>query len=246
MVIGDVIELDDQAIQTLVDSLRKEIFTAQKSVSGQISNSHALIACISALSSALDGIKKESTSSTLIQAGNATKGSTSVSKARPNFRLHLCSIVQSMYTLFTRVLAPPTLKQVPNSAAAAAAAVADVSPPTDGNSKQTIIRQDDALATSASKQPLITAAEQCPLKIQALGLLASVAAYDPSKNLSSALLCHSPHYSVAVCTTLPQLLFTTFSDISVLDLMTSLLSSNRHITDDIAVTVITLHDTTLI
>jgi hypothetical protein len=180
MVISDVIELDDQAIQTLVDSLRKEIFTAQKSVSGQILNSQALIACISALSTALDGIKKESTSSNSIQVGNANKGSTIISKARPTFRLHLCSIVQSMYTLFTRVLAPPALKQVPNTAVAAESE-ADVPPATDGNSKQSNIRRADTAATSATKQLLITGAEQCPLKIQSLGLLASVAAYDPSK-----------------------------------------------------------------
>jgi hypothetical protein len=204
MVIGDVIELDDQAIQALVDSLRKEIFTAQKSVSGQILNSQALIGCISALSSALDGIKKESTSSSLIQVGNASKGSTIISKARPTFRLHLCSIVQSMYTLFTRVLAPPALKQIPHSTVVAAESEAEVSSTADGNSKptNTNLRRADTAATSASKQLLVTATEQCQLKIQSLGLLASVAAYDPSRSLSPALFCHSLHYCVTACTTL--------------------------------------------
>ena len=199
MVISDVIELDDQAIQALVDSLRKEIFTAQKSVGGQILNSQALIACISALSSALDGIKKESTSSSVIQVGNASKGSIIISKARPTFRLHLCSIVQSMYTLFTRVLAPPTLKLE------AAESEAEVSPTPDGNSKQTNMisrRLADTAATSASKQLLVSAAEQCQLKIQSLGLLASVAAYDPSKTLSPAIFCHSLHYCVRAFTAL--------------------------------------------
>lgn len=182
MVIGDVMELDDQAIQTLVDSLRKEIFTAQKSVSGQIPNSLALIACISALSSALDGMKKESTSSNSIQAGTSIRGNTAINKAKPTFRLHLCSIVQSMYTLFTRVLAPPILKQVPNLTAAEIEA--EVPPGADGSSKHNSTRRADNATISASKQPLIPVAEQCPLKIQSLGLLASVAAYDPSKYMS--------------------------------------------------------------
>ena len=202
----DMVGSDDQAIHLMVDALRKAVFAAQKSTEVQSQQSQSLIACLSALSSALDSLGKESSSSLVLNIANKSISTVATTSSfNPSFRLHVNSIIQSMYTLFTRVLTPPANKQASLGASSLVNSFTGVPSTTDvknlsTGSHQLFVRTEmKVVSSSASKQLPLFDDQQLPLKVQSMGLLSSVAAFDPSKYLKS-LLMHQ--YGCSICSDL--------------------------------------------
>lgn len=194
---GENLGGDEQAIQALVDSLRREIFAAQKFCGGSIPNSQSLTSCIAAVYSALDGFRSESTNA--VSVGGVDKGNNSViaSNRKLSYRIHINSIVQSMYTLFGRVLLPSPAKGVDSSQATIANSLGAILADSDTKGNPTAVRGYACRSevvdsiTSNSSKTLASADDQLPLKIQSLGLLSSVAMYDPGMHQKVMAAVHS-------------------------------------------------------
>ena len=176
-------ELQEESARSLVDSLRKEIFAAQKNNGG----SSTLILRMQEVSMALNGSRINpakctasivATKSNNIMGGNSSScGSSSNSNEKPIYNHHHCSIVLSLYTLFTRVLA---------SSSIATSAIPDSSNDNhEGTCTASIILRSSANNQSpiASSTALSITDQLLPLRIQSLSLLCSAAFYDPSKYL---------------------------------------------------------------
>ena len=189
---SDVAGSDDQAMHVMVDTLRKGIFAAQKSTGVQLQQSQSFISCLSALSSALDSSRRESSTASSIALNSANKSVSTVatnSSFNPSSRLYVNSIIQSLYTLFTRVLTPPTIKQTSLGAPATANSSTGVSNTADvknllTGSYEVSIRTEVKVVCSAALKQLPVFDDQLLLKVQSLGLLSSVATCDPSKHLN--------------------------------------------------------------
>lgn len=184
-------DLQAEGARLLVDSLRKEIFAAQKNYGG----SSTLSALMQEVSVALDGSKANSTSSvksapSIVTSKNHDNDNCNRSightrdtvNGKPMYYQHHCSIVQSLYTLFTRVLATPvgTSKHLPDPDRS-------VVPESFNNGREGDDLTGNDTSSSARKQfpsfsctPLCTSDQLLPLMIQSLRLLSSAASYDPS------------------------------------------------------------------
>ena len=189
----DITGSDDQAMHMMVDMLRKSVFAAQKSTGMQSQQTQCLISCLSALSSALDSSRRESPTTTSLIVSTANKSMSTVATAsglNPSFRLHVNSIIQSMYTLFTRVLTPPAIKRESLGTTASVSSSAGVTSITDvkhlsTGSHQNPTRPDMKVNSSVTSKQSPAFDDQLLLKVQSLGLLSSVATCDPSKNIDN-------------------------------------------------------------
>lgn len=178
---------DELGIQALVESLRSEIFAAQKISGGSVPNLQSLTSSIAAVYSALDGFRGEITAT--VSAGGSDKGSNLViaSNRKLSYRLHINSIVQSMYTLFGRVILPSPAKGVDSSQAPIATSSSTITADSDGKNMPSGFRghesrkQVSESTMSISSRKLVFTDDHLPLRIQSLGLLSSVATYDPGK-----------------------------------------------------------------
>lgn len=188
---SDVVGSDDQAMHLMVDALRKGIFAAQKTTGVQLQQSQSLLSCLSALSSALDLCRKESSTTSSLILNSVNKNISTIattSSFNPSFRLHVNSIIQSMYTLFTRVLTPPAIKQA--SLGAPALVNSSIASSATTDVKNTIIQEKTfraevkVVCSTVSKQ-LPVFDDQLLLKAQSMGLLSSVATCDPSTSFTS-------------------------------------------------------------
>ena len=197
-----ITELQEESARLLVDSLRKEIFAAQKNNGGF----STLILRIQEVSIALNGSRTtpaKCTPSIVATKSHNTVGSNSGSvdnfgnaNEKPIYYHHHCSIVLSLYTLFTRVLA---------SSAIAVPAISDNS---DDN-REGAYSAYNATSSSAKNQPPIPSSTAhsisdllLPLRIQSLSLLCSAASYDPSKYMYKYILyiilsfvCHTSFFT---------------------------------------------------
>lgn len=172
-----LLRLYERGALMLVDTLKKETFSSQKAVYwSQTSSLLRLIICLDALSSVLDGYKEECFQLLLHSAEYIDKcGSKTL------FFLHNTSIVQSLYTLFTRVLAPSFV------------------PPASLDTSDTLIRPPQitpsSLPSSTASSSLSLSATALDAQIQScvslsthsLRLMASISAYNPSKHVTSCL-----------------------------------------------------------
>ena len=172
---------DELGIQALVESLRSEIFAAQKISGGSVPNLQSLTSSIASVYSALDGFRSEATNAG--SAGGSDKGSSLViaSNRKLSYRIHINSIVQSMYTLFGRVLLPSPAKGVDSSQAPIAASSSFIITDSDGRNISNGARGYEVAesAISISSKKLAFTDDHLPLRIQSLGLLSAVAMYDP-------------------------------------------------------------------
>ena len=172
---------DELGIQALVESLRSEIFAAQKISGGSVPNLQSLTSSIALVYSALDGFRSEATNA--VSAGGSDKGSSLViaSNRKLSYRIHINSIVQSMYTLFCRVLLPSPAKGVDSLHAPIAIPSSFIITDSDGKNIPNGARGYEVAesAISISSKKLVFTDDYLPLRIQSLGLLSSVATYDP-------------------------------------------------------------------
>jgi hypothetical protein len=177
-------QLYERGALMLVDTLKKETFSSQKSVYWlQSSSSQRLITCLEALSLALDGYKEEHYQFLLHSGDSSGKGD---SKAL--FFLHHTSIVQSLYTLFTRVLVPSSTPSESTDISSGNRNCSNNNQNSDNIKRPTQTVPSFFPSSTFSASLSTTALEietQSYLSISthSLRLMASIAAYNPSKRL---------------------------------------------------------------
>jgi hypothetical protein len=182
-----LLHLYERGALMLVDTLKKETFSSQKAVYWlQTSSLQRLITCLDSLSSALDGYKEECFQLLLHSAESGNK-----CDSKALFFLHNTSIVQSLYTLFTRVLAPSSVPP-----ASPDISVGDENRSNKHRNSDNLIQPTQITSSSlstASSSLSATALDAqtqsfVSLSTHSLRLMASIAAYNPSKHVPLAYL----------------------------------------------------------